>query len=253
MHAGAAKAGSLTIVGTGISFVGHVTIEARTCIEQAQKVLCLVSDPLTVDWIRSLNGTAESLVDCYAPGKPRRRSYREMSDRILAHVRRGLDVVVAIYGHPGVMCDPAHWSLRSARRAGYRTLLLPGISAEACLFADLQIDPGDHGSQSYEATDFLNRNPRIDTTSGLVLWQIGAIYQESVPTAVGPEGLAHLIRALARRYHEDHRVIVYEAPTYPTLRPKIRRVALCRLPKAPVSTSSTLYVPPLRRGRGRRT
>jgi hypothetical protein len=33
--------------------------------------------------------------------------------------------------------------------------MLPAISAEDCLFADLGVDPADHGCPSYEATDFL--------------------------------------------------------------------------------------------------
>jgi len=244
--------GSLTIVGTGIALVAHLTLEARARIEEADKVLCLVGDPVMLDWIRRLNPTAETLVDCYARGKPRRRSYREMSDRILAWVRRGKNVVVAIYGHPGVMCDPAHWSLRSARREGYRTAMLPGVSAEACLFADLGIDPGDHGSQGYEATDFLNRGPRIETSSGLVLWQVGVVGEDSVAYTTKRAGLRRLATALVRRYTKDHRVVIYEAACYPTLKPTIRRLPLSRLPEAHVPVDATLYVPPLRARRVKR-
>jgi hypothetical protein len=36
---------------------------------------------------------------------------------------------------------------------GFDAVMLPGISAEDCLFADLGIDPGMIGCQSFEATD----------------------------------------------------------------------------------------------------
>jgi len=52
------KSGSLTIVGTGIQFAGQITLEARAHIKQAEKVLFLVSDPITADWVRDINPTA---------------------------------------------------------------------------------------------------------------------------------------------------------------------------------------------------
>jgi hypothetical protein len=33
--------------------------------------------------------------------------------------------------------------------------MLPAVSAEDCLFADLGVDPGAAGCQSHEAADFL--------------------------------------------------------------------------------------------------
>src|SRR5690606_41924587 len=51
---------------------------------------------------------------------------------------------------------------------GFVARMEPGISAEACLYADLGIDPGRHGVQSMEATHFLVYD-RVPDTSGLVL------------------------------------------------------------------------------------
>lgn len=59
-------AGSLVIVGTGIKLVGHVTLETRACIEQAEKLFYLVNEPTMATWIEALNETAESLNHYYA-------------------------------------------------------------------------------------------------------------------------------------------------------------------------------------------
>ena len=59
-----------------------------------------------------------------------------------------------------------------ARAEGFNARMLPGISAEDCLFANLGADPGTHGCQSFEATSFLLRKPKFDTLTHLILWQI---------------------------------------------------------------------------------
>jgi len=51
--------------------------------------------------------------------------------------------------------------------------MLPGISAEECLFADRGIDPAQTGACSFEATDFLvhHRQPIADLELDACLWR----------------------------------------------------------------------------------
>lgn len=124
--------------------------------------------------------------------------------------------------------------------------MLPGISAEDCLFADLGFDPSAAGCQSFEAVDFLLRRRRFDTTSALILWQIGAIgIQDFRRRALwSREGLAILAEKLLEHYPGDHRVVVYEAPMAPVCDTVILRVELSQLPAVEAPVASTLYVPP---------
>jgi precorrin-6B methylase 1 len=85
-------------------------------------------------------------------GEPHNYAYDRMVERILSYVRRGLNVCVVFYGHPGVFVHPGHESIRRARIEGFSACILPGISAEDCLFAELGIDPSKNG-QSFEATE----------------------------------------------------------------------------------------------------
>jgi hypothetical protein len=240
------RKGSLVLVGTGHRFAGQVTLEALACIQKSDKLL-YACDVVTAKWLASLNPTAESIEDCYAEGKDRQRTYKEMVERILAPVRKGLNVCAAFYGHPGVLVTSGHQSVRRARREGYRATMLPGISAEDCLIADLGFDPGD-GCQSYEATDFLIRKRRFDTSVALLLWQIAAIGVRTYSANQGnwnPQGLKLLTDTLLKSYPARHRVIVYECVKYPMSAPAIQRISLKRLPQADVSPESTLFVPPL--------
>ena len=236
--------GSLTVVGTGIKFVGHITIEARAYIEQADKVLFGVADAATKEWIKKLNPRAESF-PFYIEGKPRRDTYNEWVEQMLACVREGLKVCVVFYGHPGVFVYPSHEAIRRARLEGFSAQMLPGISAEDCLFADLGVDPVQKGCQSFEATDFLIRRRKFDTSSVLIVWQIGMVgelgYKEDGSNL---PGLRMLIEALEKYYGSDHEVVVYEAAQYPIFEPVIQRVPLTKVLEAEITKLSTLYIPP---------
>lgn len=238
-----AASGSLAVVGTGIRFGLQTTQEARDCIERAGKVLYLLTDPVAAEWIERINPSSESLASLYAPGKPRAETYAEMVEEIMRWVRKGLDVCVALYGHPGVFAEPAHRAVVAVRDEGFPAQMLPGVSAEDCLFADLGVDPGD-GCQSYEATDFLIRPPIFDPGVSLVLWQVAGIGPRVGRTETARHGLAVLAERLRQTYGAEHEVVLYEAPQYPIGGPSIRRIHLGDLEESVVTPMATLYVPP---------
>jgi len=214
-------------------------------LERADVVLCLTAEPVATAWVAGLNPHTRSLQHHYEPGRPRAETYAAIGDEILRHVREGLDVCVALYGHPGLFVQPSHDAIACARAEGYRARLLPGISAEDCLFADLGIDPGRSGWQSYEATGFLVTGTRPDTAAALVLWQLGTVGNDLATRDAAPVELAELVASLLESYPAGHEAVVYEASPYPGFDPLIRRVPLGELAAEHVTAMSTLYVPPL--------
>lgn len=246
----AGRPGSLVVVGTGFLVSGQITAESRVAMESADRLLHLVSDAATRRAIERLNPANESLYDAYVEGRPRNESYEEMIERTLAPVREGLSVCAAYYGHPGVFVHPSHESIRRARAEGHSARMLPGISAEDCLFADLGLDPAVDGIRSYEATHFLTTRRPVDPTSGLVLWQIGAIGVTTFHRRAvwRTDGLSVLVERLAEHHPLDHEVIVYTATTLPIAGPVIDRLPLGALADPPadveISVAATLYVPP---------
>jgi hypothetical protein len=235
--------GSLTIVGTGIR-LSQISTEARSAIESADKLLFLVNDPVTYAWLTAANPSAESLHNCYIHDRPRLTTYVEMVERILSYVREGFDVCVAFYGHPGVFSYPTHEAIHRARADGYQATMLPGISAEDCLFADLGIDPGTRGCQSFEATDFLILRRRFDPCVPLILWQIAVTGELDFTTECSVSGLRILIEVLLQHYGPTHEAIIYEAAQFFSGKPKIQRVPLEGVVEAEVTASSTLYLAP---------
>ena len=236
--------GSLWIVGTGIGAIGQVTLEARSIIENADVVLSLVADPLTATWVQSLNPEVKSLQVHYSPGKERLDTYHQMVDVILDSLRAGRRTCVIFYGHPGVFVYPSHIAITRARSEGYRARMLPAVSAEDCLFADLGFDPATRGCLTFEATSFLIHDIVPDPSVDLILWQVGVIGRTDFRYDYEPRrGLEILSQRLSAFYSERSSVVLYEAAHFPLAEPRIEWVTLEELSDCHASAVTTLYVP----------
>ena len=242
----APRRGSLLVVGIGISLAAHATVEALGAIREADEVHFVVPSSAE-EWLRSLNPRARSLGDCYQPGKPRKQAYADMADRIMQSVRDGRRVCGVFYGHPGVFVDPSHRAIAQARAEGFAAQMLPGVSAEDCLFADLGLDPAIDGCHSYEATDFVIRKRQCDPSALLVLWQVGALGESSVAEMRTSARMQVLADVLSTRYPCDHEVILYEASRYPICNPYVERLPLHQLGTVVPPSMATLVVPPATR------
>lgn len=238
---------ALTVVGTGIRAIQHLTRETEAAIRSADTLLYLVAEPLTERWLRDIHPHARSLDGFYAEGKPRATTYEEMTSAILACLDEDVTVTVALYGHPGVLAKPAHEAVRRARARGIPARMLPAVSAEDCLFADLGIDPGA-GCQTYEASDFVLRPRGCDTGAYLVLWQPAAVGVFDASLDGSAEGLRALAVRLASLYPREHRAIIYEACEFPVGDARADAVAIDDLAHADIRPLSTLVVPPVGNG-----
>jgi uncharacterized protein YabN with tetrapyrrole methylase and pyrophosphatase domain len=221
-------------------------MEAIAWMKEADSLLYVVGDPVAETIIKTLNAKGSfSLATYYEEGKPRIITYNEMVNHILECVRRGDTTVVALYGHPGVFAYPSHESIRRARAEGYDAKMLPAISSEDCLFADLGVDPGVAGCQSYEATDFLINTRALDPSSQLILWQIGTLGDWTYKKLnYNISAMPLLVQRLAEFYPFSHPVTVYEAAVLQGAKPMICTIPLYSLSSFPLTASMTLYVSP---------
>lgn len=238
--------GRLSVVGTGIRLAGQLTVETRHLVRQAHRVFAVMADPFSLGVLRELNANVVSLQVHYSKGRQRDDSYERMVGTVLEPVRNGEHVCAAFYGHPGVFVWPSHEAIRRARAEGFEATMYPGVSAEDCLVADLGLDPGVGGLQSYEAADFLVHPRVFDPRTPLVLWQLAVLGDLTRSTfETDPAWVRALATVLAEAYPADHRVIVYEAAVGPFDTTRADEVPLDRLHELEFTQASTLYVPPL--------
>lgn len=221
-----------------------LTNRAINELKVADVAFCMVDAP-AIRWLQGVRPDIQSLHELYGDNKDRRITYREMTDAMLAPLRQGKRVCAMFYGHPGVFVDPTHDAIKIARAEGFEATMLPGISAEDCMVADLGIDPASPGMLSMETTQFMVRQCTPDTTALLVLWQVA---QAGNIAAVGfvpsQERIRLLVDKLRRWYRPEHQVVLYEAASLPISTPRMDWVRLDELPNTQVSSVTTLVIPP---------
>jgi hypothetical protein len=237
-------AARLVVVGSGIQLGRHIGERTLSEIRAADQVFALVDAPM-LHWLLALRPDLVNLGGCYAPERDRRDSYAEMQARIVAPLARGQRVCAVFYGHPGVYAQVPHAAIAMARAAGFAAQMEPGISAEACLYADLGIDPGRHGVLSFEATQFLVRQRAADPAALLLLWQVALTGRiDCTGFEPCPRRLQLLVDKLVRWYAADTPVILYEAAQLPIEAFRAERIALGDLPRARYEEHTTLVIPP---------
>ena len=240
------KKGRLSVVGTGIITPAHLSQQAIGRIKSADVIHALVPDALGMTSIATHNTNIKNLADLYFSGTNRLHSYEIMVQAILEDVRAGLNVCAIFYGHPGVFVYPSHQAIKIAQSEGYEAQMLPSISAEDCLFADLGVDPGDLGCQAYEASQLMFYQHQVNVYAALILWQIGVVGDDTLQRLEPAKyGLTMLQQRLLEWYPKSHPLTLYEASRLPISPPRIEALTLANLPAAEVKTITTLYVSPI--------
>ncbi|NKF49862.1 hypothetical protein G3R49_04655 [Shewanella sp. WXL01] len=237
--------GSLTCVGLGMTLGAHISPISKSYIDNADVVFSGVSNAIVGLWLQEMHHDVRDLQKYYQQGKSRNTTYQQWVDAMLEQVRLGKNVVGAFYGHPGVFAKAPHVAIAQAKKEGFDAKMLPGISAEDCLFADLGIDPGRVGCQQYEASQFMFYRRQLDPSAYLILWQVGVAGDMSLGRF--KTGCAHrqlLVELLLETYPAQHEVILYEAAVLPIDKVRQQTVTLGELAKAQVHQHTTLVIPP---------
>ncbi len=236
--------GRLVVVGCGLQPGRHASQRTESEIRRAEVVFAL-AEPFAYRWISTLNDEVRNLCEHYGDDRDRRESYAAMEQAILDEVRRGRHVCGVFYGHPGVFARVPHRALHLARQEGYPASMEPGISAEACLYADLGIDPGDRGVLSWEATQFLVQERAVDPSALVLLWQVALTGNlDCIGFEPDPDRLQLLVDKLLRWYEPDTKIILYEAARLPIEACRAEEMVLADLPQARFMEYTTLVIPP---------
>lgn len=241
------REGELACIGLGITLGGQLTALARNQLAQADQVFLHGNSQLVLDYLLTINSQVVDLQPLYGADRSRRDSYEAMIALVEQAVMAGQRVCWACYGHPSVASWPPGEAVRRLRAAGYRATLHAGISADACLYADLNIDPLAQGCMHLDASQFLYTRRQLDVAAYLVLWQVSIVGDFTLRRLDSDlHSLELLVASLCRWYPPDHQVILYEAAEVALWPHRADYLALADLPGAELSQATTLVLPPLR-------
>lgn len=244
-----AQQGELIVLGSGIAHA-DLAISDEPTIKSADHVFHCLYDRVTQVWINSLRPDALDLRVLYDPRYTRHDTYVCMAEAMLHYVRRGRKVVAIFYGHPGIFATATHRAVKIARREGHLATMRPGISALDYLIADVGFDPMIPGLLSYEASDLLLRQRRLDSSLHTVIWQVGTVGEFGfAPMGFENRAFPMFLEYLAQTYGWNTQVTNYIAPQYAGLTPLVARYSLRDLReeevRKEVTALSTFYIAPI--------
>ncbi|KTD46373.1 SAM-dependent methyltransferase [Legionella quateirensis] len=234
----------LIVVGSGIKSISHLTEETKRVIQSADKVLYLINEDNLKQWIQREAKSSESLDSIYFSSEKRIEAYQALTNYIVKEYNNVSILCVVFYGHPTVFADSALNAVRQIKKGGGEAIILPAVSTQDCLFSDLEIDPGDQGCFSIEATELVLFERCIDVHAHLILWQVanfGRIDGEKT------NNLSILKDYLCGFYPDTYSICLYEAPTLPTCSPRIEWIQLSHLDQSVISSITTIYIPPMKK------
>ncbi len=249
--------GSLTILGTGIEVVSHITFESLDKIKKAAKLFYLVNDKILEEWLLRQNPGGISLAHHYKTNLDREKIYSNITSEVSGEVIAGNCVTLVFYGHPCVFVRPMRLLINALEPKGHQVKILPAVSALDALLADLKAPLSTEGLQNYEATDLVLYERHLDPRSPLVIWQAGTFANIKVSSELGlgtnQKKLIFFINYLQRFYDGKHTIMIYDGSIYPGYKPEIKSICIKDLNCNVLTPTSTLYIPPSQQARINKT
>lgn len=231
-----------------------MTLEVQSVIRNCDNVIYLVNEPAIKRWIEENSKKAISLDAIYFSFLERKKSYRAICDEVINITSKNHNTCFLMYGHPLILSNSSTQLIKDIqeRSLDIEIEVLPGISSLDTLFCDLCIDPGNGGLQAFEATEFLNKNYKINPNSHLILWQIGVVGVNSIihndNDLIGRSermtALSQLKQKLLYWYNEKHPIVLYVASMYPHIPFERLDVCLSKLDTVNIPRLATAYIKP---------
>lgn len=236
----------LRVGGLGITAGAHLSLETIFEIKRSDLVFVLHNNPIQIEIIKRYNVNVRDLSLHYSVDLDRSLSYEKMVDEVIYELRKGQNICALFYGHPAVFAYPSRKMIHIAKKDGFDSQMLAAISGDACLFSDLNVDPGDFGCQQYEATRLLHYKATIDTSAGLVIWQMPAVgIKEAFTGIVNKRSFDALKEKLSRIYSASHISTVYLCKELVVGESYYEEFKISEIPYD-IPSYSTVWIPPFR-------
>lgn len=209
----------LTIIGGGLDFSSHLSVEACKVIRSARVVYYASCHSKVVRWLAELAKNA-LLIDIdrgqYKIGQYRPDMYQEMARIVVDDARNGEGVVLIEPGSAMVTDLVTPYTLRYAAQFDLNVRILPGISSIEMMFVFLGLDPSA-GMQAILAQELVIRQIKLNPQLHTIIIQPG--YYDTLwcfgwPKS-GKNRFNELSKVLMTSYHQEQKMMLVRFPMYP--------------------------------------
>ena len=138
------------------------------------------NDPRVKEYVAAFDAEESNIFYLYEDGKPRETAYQEICNTIVKEALRGIDCAYLTPGNP-IFLNSVVLKLREAAlQNDIPFAIYPGISSIDTILTELFLSTGSTGLQCYEATHFVDFQPKIDIRVPLLLFQPSVVNMSNV-------------------------------------------------------------------------
>lgn len=202
----------LACVGTSLTGLGAFSFDALACLLSAEVVYCYPPTPKHFELMQQINKNAINIHETlYVRGSDFDPTYNAIVDEVMRTVRNGKKVAYAVQGSPAFHCGTAIRLHRIAKREGFSSVLISGISSFELLSAELSVRYDIGSIQLYSIVKLMKGTLAIDVRVPCLLFDVGRYALPAVretANAFLPSNLAALAERLSSIYSPDHEIFL---------------------------------------------
>jgi precorrin-6B methylase 1 len=207
----------LACLGISLHGLGALTFEAVACLASADVVYCYPTTAAHYNLTKLINDNVINLYDTlYTRGSEFEPTYDAIIKEVMRAVRGGSKVAYATQGSPAFHCGTATSLHRAAKREGFSSILISGVSSFELLSAELAADYDITNIQIYSTLQFTDGTIEINPNVPCLLFDLGryalpAVREEASRLDRGK--LAALAKLLGATYPADHEIVLMSVRT----------------------------------------
>ena len=209
---GSAPQFDLACLGMSLHGLGALTFEAVACMASADVVYCYPPSRRHYELLKLINYNLINLHETlYTKGSDFDPAYAAIIQEVMRSVRSGKKVAYATQGSPAFHCGTAASLHRIAKREGFSSILISGISSFELLSAELVADYDITTIQICSVVPLMQGTIGVNPSLPCLLFDLGRYalpaIREDATNFVRPRvtAFAELLQAV---YPPDHEVIL---------------------------------------------
>lgn len=235
----------LLLMGTGVNYKTHLTIETQQAIKVCRKIFVLHEHMGLVELLKSYGKQVVDLSEVYHGFEKRQDVYNKISEILIDEAKHTGKVGFLVQGHPLFLVSATEYTLELAAKENLKVEVLPAVSSFDTILASLKIDYC-YGLQIFDATTLISNNWHPNTAFPMLIFQLATTMNERiVKGALDSSILSPLKLHLLKNYPENHICKLVYTPKEVLDREIIKDIPLSLLDIEELFLESrpTLYVP----------